>query len=432
MLISVHRNKFSMHYDYRHGGVTDDLLKKNISQLLSYHAVLGSVVRDKKYDSKEASLVTPFDKALLKNAEEGIKALMPVRHVVVVGIGGSSMGIEALYAALKGPATPALHVLDVLDANHMYEIVEALRQVPATDIAIVIISKSGSTTETLANADVLLAALGETHVNEILHRTICVGNENTPLARFALEKGLSYVAIPEMVGGRFSVFSAVGLVPMLLLDFDVTEFIEGACAYIEKDLLENTIEKNALVSGAVLASHIATDCRIYALFSEQSRLDSLLRWYQQLIAESLGKVNPQGRKTGIAPIVMTPRELHSTAQLYLSGFEGVFTEFVQGENAPSIYTISNTDFGSMVHISGSRTYERIPKAIMEGVHAAYEKEALPHATVSLEHITAASIGTFMAHKMLEVMYAAHLLGIDAFDQPHVELYKKETRTILEN
>ncbi len=128
---------------------------------------------------------------------------------------------------------------------------------------------------------------------------------------------------------------------------------------------------------------------------------------------------------------MSPRELHSTAQLFLSGFPAVLTSFIGAQIEKKDTHISTTEYGALLSLGDERSFGRIPEAIMQGVHRAYIQQHLPHVYVTIEAISLAELGTVMAEKMLEVMYTAHLLDINAFDQPHVELYKKETHALLE-
>lgn len=417
-----------MQYDYSKGGIDKVALENKAVSLAEYQASLLASVRRGGYVYKEAALSAPFDDAQYASSRDVVAALLPVRHVVLVGIGGSSRGLEALYHALREDETPVLHVLDELDSAAVRQTMQLLKGVPLVDIAIVVISKSGTTTETLANADVLLSELSHVFGESIYGRVICVGNAGTPLALFAEHKHIPYVAMPEPVGGRYSVFTAVGLVPMELLGFSTVDFLSGAKKAIERGLTE--IKGSAVMSGTLLGFHCMSATKVYVLFSEDSRLDMLMNWYQQLIAESLGKRTNDDTSVGVVPLPMSPRDLHSTAQLYLSGFEGVFTGFFRSVLPQSQYTISDAGFGSLMKLNEPRTYDRLPKAIMGGVHRSYAAERLMHALHEIEGVTPAALGELMAEKMLEVIFAAHILKVNAFDQPHVELYKEETRRIL--
>ncbi len=425
MSVILPRMEFTGH----HVEMDDDFRLEGRTKLLAYNRFLGEVFQAKKYDVPESVVYTPFNPAHAERASEIAEKLLPLKHLVVIGIGGSSVGIEALYHALKSDTTPALHILDMLDEERVDRTLTLLKQVALEDIALAVISKSGTTTETLANADVCLTALHDHFGDALFSRVVCVGNAETKLAHYAEEKNMLFAVMPSCIGGRFSIFTEVGLVPLTLLGLDVTAFLAGARATLSQALSGD--ESGGIFYGTLLASHMKNGLRTYVLFSEQPRLDGYMRWLQQLMAESLGKLAKDGTKVGMIPVIMTPRELHSTAQLYLSGFEGVFTEFLSVKNISSAYTLSTTGLGEMIRMPSPRMYDTISKAIMEGVHSAYNTAGLPHGIFSIEAINAEVLGGLMAEKMLEIMYTAHLLDINAFDQPHVELYKKETRMLLE-
>ncbi len=420
-----------MHYEYRHGGVEKEILDEKVHKLIPYCEKLADIISDKDYDALEAAFVIPYDTtAHVTRVREVTRDIGLVKHVVLVGIGGSSMGTAAVYEALRTSHTPTLHILDVLDAERITAILEILKKGSLEDFALVVISKSGSTTETLANADVLISELQKKFGTDIYGRVVCIGNKGTPLAGYAEERGMQYASIPDQVGGRFSVFSAVGLVPLALLGFDIEAFSYAAQGVFEAHTQKE--DQSALYAAALLETHITCDARVYALFLEQDRLLAFGGWYQQLLAESLGKETKEGKRVGIASVCMSPRELHSTAQLYLSGYPDVLTHFIGLATSPtSPFVISEEECGSLVKFAGERSYGRLPQAIMGGVHKAYEREGLPHVCTAVDTLSAETLGALMAGKMLEVIFVAHLLGITAFDQPHVELYKKETRSILD-
>jgi len=418
-----------MRYEYSHSGIDEGVLAGSLTRLSSYQKQLSDVVVKIDYTQPEASLAVPFDEDHWRRSKEVARKIGPIRQLVIVGIGGSSIGFHALYNALAEPEKhPSLHILDLLDEHAVVSVAESLCKENLADFAVVIVSKSGTTTETLANADVLLSILKKHFGDDIYGRIVAVGNEHTPLAQLSHEQGVSYVAIPDMVGGRFSIFTAVGLVPLALMGIDATPFLTAAQEHIQKGLLESSSSAQA---GAVLSAHIEKGTKVHVLFYEHSRLEGCARWYQQLLAESLGKRKKDGSAVGIVPVLMSPRELHSTAQLFLSGFPAVLTSFIGAQIEKKDTNISTTEYGELLSLRGDRSFGRIPEAIMQGVHRAYIQQHLPHVYVTIEAISLATLGTVMAEKMLEVMYAAHLLDINAFDQPHVELYKKETHALLE-
>jgi glucose-6-phosphate isomerase len=456
-----------MRYDYTNGGIHEADIQKKAELLHEYRKVLVDGVDEKNYSIPEAALVAPFDTAHLYRAEEIARRIGVVRHLVLVGIGGSSRGTEAVYQALKKPDSPLLHVLDVIDASHVHGVCDLLSKTELHDFAIVIVSKSGTTTETIANTDLLLSKLFKVFGDDIYGRTVCVSDSSSPLQSYATKYGIETADIPETIGGRYSVFTAAGLVPLALLGFSVRNFVAGGAGVIaQADAdhgvftlakifhalmsslllpLENVVAGKAVeVQRKILCTNVPVmaaslhvllaqkGTHTHLIFAQNPRLEGFGLWYQQLLAESLGKKITKGGEdapSAMMPFCMTPRELHSTAQMYLSGAP-VYTQFISAERSEKDQSISKDGFGSLLEIKGARSYARVGSAIQEGVRAAYIKASMPHTVYDIALLTEKSMGEAMAQKMLEVIYTAHLMNIDAFDQPHVELYKKETRTLL--
>ncbi len=297
---------------------------------------------------------------------------------------------------------------------------------------------------------------------------MCVSDAVSPLHAYATTYGIETANIPETIGGRYSVFTPAGLVPLALCGFSVRNFVAGGAAIIaEADVdhgvftlakifhalmttlllpLENVVAGKAVEvqrkmlctnTPAMAASlHVllaGKGIHTHLIFVQNPRLEGFSLWYQQLLAESLGKEktrNGESAPAVMTPFCMTPRELHSTAQLYLSGASSVYTQFISADELQKDRTISKDGFGSLLQIKGKRSYARVDSAIQEGVRAAYKKANMPHTVCDMPSLTERVMGGVMAQKMLEVIYTARLMNIDAFDQPHVELYKKETRTLL--
>jgi len=353
-----------------------------------------------------------------------VDALGEVEHVVLIGIGGSSLGTEAIHAALKSNVT--LHVLDSVAPYRIKEIVTALKDVPQDDVAICSISKSGGTTETLTNTEVLLTELRELYGEKPYERTVCIGNPDNELLKAGGALGAHVVPMHETIGGRYSVFTSVGLVPLALLGHDIDEILNGVEATLTA---EN--EDAAALGAASLHSYLVDGVRSVNFFAFDTRLERLAKWYRQLTAESVGKeYDLDGNKTeiGFIPTISTPVELHSIGQLYFSGFNGVFTDFVTFDDTKLNYTIDPET--KIAPTLAGRSMREIHNAIYGGVIGAYGERKLPYRITTLERDLPFAIGLFMGMRMLETMYLAKLMHVNAFDQPNVELYKDITRDIL--
>ena len=163
----------------------------------------------------------------------------------------------------------------------------------------------------------------------------------------------------------------------------------------------------------------------------ETRLEKLGMWYRQLFAESLGKETDRAGKEvtfSMVPTISTAVELHSVGQLYLSGVPAAYTDFVafDDEELDVMLPKSNKFAPALKGYS----LQEIATAIYGGVIGAYQEQQLPYRATIFEEELAYSVGQFMAMRLREVMYTAHLLNLNAFDQPNVELYKNKTNEIL--
>ncbi len=176
--------------------------------------------------------------------------------------------------------------------------------------------------------------------------------------------------------------------------------------------------------------HFQKGRRIYDLFLFNIRLEALGKWFRQLLAESLGKGQ---LKAGLVPMVSVgPADLHSVGQLYLAGLANQFTTFVFVSSAKINLNVPKEGFlGKLAPAQSGKEAGEISAAIFEGVKRAYGKRGLPFVEIELSELSPFAIGEFMQFKMIEVVLLAKLLGVNAYDQPNVELYKEETRKILE-
>jgi glucose-6-phosphate isomerase len=318
-------------------------------------------------------------------------------------------------------------VIDTVAPNELDTALSTLQLVKkVTEVAVCVVSKSGNTPETLVNASVLLDALKGKWGDTIYAQTIFVGDPGTDFMKQGKRLGATLVPMPTIVGGRYSVATEVGLVPMVLLGHDVVAYIEG---YLDAGASE--FEHITAESAARIYQYIQKGYRHYNFFAFEKRLYKLGAWYRQLYAESLGKVaDVSGAPVtkGMLPTITTPVELHSIGQLYLSGFPSVYTDFVTFDDS------EEHDF-KIPKQGLAKTYRRftqqdIATAIYGGVMGAYHDKQLPFRTTIFDDNLAYSLGLFMSMRLRETMYVANLLNLNAFDQPNVELYKIKTKEIL--
>jgi glucose-6-phosphate isomerase len=404
---------------------TEQRLQKEVKKLASYRETVLQRVSDFDETKPEFSLVYAAHPEVKDTLDSIKKEYKAVKHVLLIGIGGSSLGLEAIHSVLDN-GTVALTVLDTIAANEIETAIDTLASYKkVSDIAICIISKSGTTTETMVNAAVVLDALKEKFGVAVYTRTIFIGNASSEMAPYAKKIGARYINIPDTIGGRYSVATAAGLVPMAILGHDTDTFIEGFLAAHEEDIEAVTAE-----GAARLSLFLQKKYTHYNFFAFEKRLATLGAWYRQLFAESIGKSLDRAKKPvtkAFVPTISTPVELHSVGQLYLSGFPGVYTDFVTFDDESVDFSIPKTGLGKQF---SSFTAQEVTTALYAGVVGSYHDAAFPHRTTIFDDERAYELGLFMAFRMRETMYVADLLNLNAFDQPNVEGYKKKTKAIL--
>lgn len=406
--------------------VTESTMKRKERALQAYREKIAAGELAMDMSIPEASLYYAKDIGLHETLADIAKRAKGIKYVVLIGIGGSSLGTEAVHAVLDTGKTKLL-VLDTVSVSRLNEVRQSLATVKkVSQVAVCVVSKSGNTTETLANASIILDEL-ETRFGAAIHEQVYfIGNSGTDFMKFGKKYGAHCIGMPEIIGGRYSVATAVGLVPLTLLGHDVDEFLSG---YL--DVLSPTLESVVAESAARLAQYHGLKFPHYNFFAFESRLEKLGQWYRQLFAESLGKeTDLTGKKLSLAmvPAISTPVELHSVGQLYMSGVPTAYTDFVSFDDEElDVMIPKGTKLAKSLK---GRSLQEVATALYGGVIAAYQERQLPYRATVFEENLAYSIGQFMAMRLREVMYTAHLLDLNAFDQPNVELYKQKTREIL--
>ncbi|AFZ65916.1 hypothetical protein [Deinococcus peraridilitoris] len=360
--------------------------------------------------------------------------------LIVLGIGGSSLGGLTLTTALQHPFHNSLasrpgmrvHFIDNVDGDVIEGLLEVL---DARRTLVNVISKSGTTTETMAAylscKAWLQAQVGEKYKAQIIATTDPQKGILRPLAE---REGYATLPVPPTVGGRFSVLSAVGLLPAALGGIDVEALLRGArraMEHFERSAAHNEILQSALVQH--LYGEQGKNITVFMPYS--TRLRFLSDWYAQLWAESLGK-NRQ-RDGGSARVGTTPvkavgtTDQHSQVQLYREGPQDKLVVFVKVEQADRGALIPNAepDENEMNYL-GNKPYQTLMNAELHATAYALLDAGQPNYTISLPRIDAEHLGELLQFLMLQTAVAGELLNINAFDQPGVELGKVLTYALM--
>ena len=374
-----------------------------------------------------------------------------VDRVVVLGIGGSYMGAKALFEGCCHPYhndlsraartqwapaqvdKPRIYFEgNNLDNDAVQGLLDLLDQSgkcdsPEDSWAIVVISKSGTTLETAIAFRTLLAALRK-HCGgdeaKVAQRVVAVtGQTNSRLRELAQAMKLPDVFdVPEGVGGRFSIFSPVGLLPAAIMGLDVVRLLEGAAA-MNRVFREADISANPVLSYVSVCQLLEQlqGCHLRVLSFWGKGMESSGLWYDQLLSESLGK---GGR--GATPLtVVNTRDLHSRGQQHQEGRRDKLITNVtvsQCQRTPLRVGHSELDQDRLNSLS-QKSYSQIMTAAIDGTNQGYADDRRPTATLHLPLLDEASLGQFYQMLMLATVVEGRLIGINPYGQPGVEVYK---------
>lgn len=400
-----------------------------------------------EYKTEYASLNVPADHTMVKKVCEVVQAKKQLKPttLVVIGIGGSNLGTKAVQEALLGrfyneqqPAT-TIYYADTTDTDYIYDIILLCEQDLQKGHAIVlnVVSKSGTTTETIANFQVLLHVLKQYKPADYHEYVVATTDKGSKLWALAQQENFTCLEIPKNVGGRFSVFSPVGLFPLGMIGIDINQLVEGAQSVLPSCVNSDIANNYAALSAAVLFTQYKKNVRIHDTFLFSNDLQGIGAWYRQLVGESIGKQCDKKKKevrVGITPTVSVgSTDLHSVGQLYFGGPKNMFTTFVGvHKNKSELPVPGFENFEQLVANIQGKTVPHIMDAILRGTQQAYKSNQLPFIAVTLPEKNPFFVGQFLQYKMVEIIYLGYLLEINPFDQPQVELYKKETRELLAN
>lgn len=362
-------------------------------------------------------------------------------HVLVLGIGGSALGMKALLTALRRPGWnelddegreffPRLTVLDNVDPT---SVAEALRRIDPRRVLVNVISKSGGTAETMAQYLVVRAwleeALGPAAARHLVFTT---DPAKGALREISQRDGIAALEVPPAVGGRFSVLSPVGLLPAALVGIDIEGLLAGARNAIEDAAADDLLKNPAALYAAL---HWAADtqlgARIHVLMPYTDRLREFAEWFRQLWAESLGKATDRrGQQVHLGPTpvgAVGPTDQHSQVQLFMEGPYDKVVTFMALEKFPEDVTIPEGQAlpADLAYLPG-HTLGSLLNAEYQATAAALSRMGRMNCSLHLPGLSAESLGEAIMFFQLATGYAGLWYGVDPFDQPGVELGKKLT------
>ena len=392
---------------------------------------------DLPYDHQTADKIKCFAKRALKSFE----------NVVVLGIGGSCLGPRALHSALAGGTLanlstrkarggiPRFFFADNIDPDTFGRILELAD--PKKTLYLVI-TKSGTTAETMSQFLVVRELLNRKvgARRAINHLAAITDGQNGRLRNVADREKLADFIIPDNVGGRFSIFTPVGLLPAALMGIDIDQLLAGAACMDERTGAADLETNPAYIAAALLFLSDRTHGRnVNVMMSYSDRLYDAADWFRQLWAESLGKKKSLTGKevnTGITPVkALGVTDQHSQTQLYMEGPHDKVIIFlaVAGHSGsvkiPALYP----DLADL-HYLGGHTLQELFTAERLATEYALLQASRPSLTIELPEVNPFTLGQLFFLLEVQTAFAGGLYNIDPFDQPGVELGKKYTYGLM--
>ncbi len=322
----------------------------------------------------------------------------------IIGVGGSTLGIQTVYAFLKDKIKKNFIFTDNLQAN--------LPENNKNKFTNLIISKSGDTIETIVSANLLIKKRDK--------NIFITENKISYLHNLAQKLKSDIIHHNNFIGGRYSVLSEVGMLPAELMGFKPSSFRQL------NNLIKNKKFINALISNVSSTLYFIKKKKFNSvIINYDEKSDNLFRWYQQLVAESLGK-----KKKGLLPIISSmPKDNHSVMQLYLDGFQNNFFTFFH-VNEKKSKKINNNFILSSHHYLKNKNLSQIICAQKEATINVFKKKNIPFRSFEIKKRDEKTLGELFCFFILETILIGQSMNLNPYDQPAVELIKKETKNLL--
>ena len=364
------------------------VVKKNLTSILKKkNEVLNSLSQDYK---------SSFNKNFLHKYKKS-------DNYRIIGMGGSTLGAQTIYDFLNNRIKKNFIFTDNLKAN------------PHEDkkkFTNLIISKSGNTIETIVNANILIKRKDK--------NIFITENKSSYLYHLAEKLKSDIVHHNNYIGGRYSVLSEVGMLPAELMGLKSNNFRQL------NSLIKNKKFINALISNVSSTLYFMKKKRFNSvIINYDEKSENLFNWYQQLVAESLGKKNK-----GLLPIVSNmPKDNHSVMQLYLDGFKNNFFTFFY-VNEKNSKKIKNNSILSSQYYLKNKNLSQIVFAQKKATENVFKRKNIPFRSFEIQKRDEKTLGELFCFFILETILIGKSMNLNPYDQPAVELIKKETKKLL--
>ncbi len=349
--------------------------------------------------------------------------------IVVLGIGGSSLGAKAIYEFLK-PMEELKRKLIFFETTDPINISNTLKEIDISKTHFLVISKSGGTVETISIFKYLYA------LNQNSNLYTFITDRGSNLEKFAKEIESKVFYLPDNIGGRFSVLSVVGLIPLALCDIDIKLLLKGADE-ISNSFFNDGKFKDILLNKAIFYAKNQNRYNINCLFAYSQTLQYFTEWYVQLWGESLGKKQRHSSfNVGLTPIgLIGPKDQHSFLQLIMEGTRDksiTFIKLEKFEHQLNIPNLSLKHLESLDILNGVSFHQLLTMQSDSIIEALTNEQDIPLDEILLPCVDAKSIGALIYYYELLTSLVGELLDIDTYNQPGVEAGKIILKKKLEN
>jgi glucose-6-phosphate isomerase len=340
---------------------------------------------------------------------QSIKKFNNFRTVIVIGMGGSILGTKAIYSFLKHKIKKKFVFIDNLDQDFLSKI---KRECKLSKTLFLIVSKSGNTNETIINSSYFKFFFKKSNI------IILSENKNNILYKFAKSKGFDFIKHNSFIGGRYSVFSEVGMLPAYLMGLNPKNFKKNLPKFLNsKKTLSNSIKQLLKIK--------IKKFKVVILFNYVPELNDFLFWLQQLLAESLGK-----KKKGFIPVVSNaPKDHHSLLQLYLDGPKDKIFYVFSSKSKKNLKLNCNV-FGKEMSFLNKKNYQDVKVSQKNAFIEILKKNRTPFREVVIKKFDENTLGKLFLLFIFETIALGKIMKTNPFDQPAVEKVKVLTKKFL--
>lgn len=342
-------------------------------------------------------------------------------NIVVVGIGGSTLGTYAIYKFLKHTKELKKKLL-FLETTDPIDIQSKLDSIDLEDTLFIVISKSGTTVETISIFKYINALVKCDKTN-----TVVVTENDSKLNSYAKSHDMQTFEIPKNVGGRFSVFSAVGLLPLAIVGIDIDALLGGAKEIYEDFFTQGDFFRRIVRKARFLVEY-KYSFNVNVIFSYSSRLEGFNKWYIQLWGESLGKVDANTTRQGLTPVgIIGPVDQHSFLQLIIEGRRDKTVTVIKVkdfENNLKIPPVTLHGLEELDYLNDLAFEELINMQADATIEAIRNLEDIPCDVITIDGVNEKSIAALMYEYELLTSLCGKFMYINTYDQPGVEGGKK--------